>query len=119
MSMLKDPSSKYRAFQPINLPDRQWPSRTITEVPVWCSSDLRDGNQSLIEPMDPVRKLRFFKTLVAVGLKQIEVAKERRGKPKLPATPQEVSALRGASPAAEGRAAVAGPGAPTIADIAL
>ncbi|HCL41422.1 MAG TPA: 2-isopropylmalate synthase, partial [Pseudomonas sp.] len=74
MSMLKDPSSKYRAFQPIDIPDRQWPSRTITEVPVWCSSDLRDGNQSLIEPMDPVRKLRFFKTLVAVGLKQIEVA---------------------------------------------
>jgi len=74
MSMLSDPSSKYRAFAPIDIPDRQWPSRTITEVPLWCSSDLRDGNQSLIEPMDPVRKLRFFKTLVAIGLKQIEVA---------------------------------------------
>ncbi|MNZ32600.1 2-isopropylmalate synthase [compost metagenome] len=74
MSMLKDPSSKYRAFPAINLPDRTWPSKTITEVPIWCSSDLRDGNQSLIEPMDPAKKLRFFETLVKVGLKQIEVA---------------------------------------------
>lgn len=74
MSMLKDPSSKYRAFEPVNLPDRQWPSRTLTEVPIWCSSDLRDGNQSLIEPMDPARKLKFFQTLVNVGMKQIEVA---------------------------------------------
>ena len=74
MSMLKDPSGKYRAFEPVNLPDRQWPSRTLTEVPIWCSSDLRDGNQSLIEPMDPARKLKFFQTLVKVGVKQIEVA---------------------------------------------
>ncbi|WP_022961833.1 2-isopropylmalate synthase [Halopseudomonas pelagia] len=74
MSMLKDPSSKYRAFQPVDIPDRTWPSKTITEVPVWCSSDLRDGNQSLIEPMDPARKLRFFQTLVNIGVKQIEVA---------------------------------------------
>ncbi len=74
MSMLTDPSSKYRAFQPVDIPDRTWPSKTITEVPVWCSSDLRDGNQSLIEPMDPAKKLRFFQTLVKVGLKQIEVA---------------------------------------------
>ncbi|MBL4834315.1 MAG: 2-isopropylmalate synthase [Pseudomonas sp.] len=74
MSMLNDPSSKYRAFKPVNLPDRQWPSRSLTEVPIWCSSDLRDGNQSLIEPMDPARKLKFFQTLVKVGLKQIEVA---------------------------------------------
>ncbi|MCG4451806.1 2-isopropylmalate synthase [Pseudomonas sp. MMS21-TM103] len=73
MSMLKDPSSKYRAFAAIDLPDRTWPSKTITEVPVWCSSDLRDGNQSLIEPMDAVKKMRFFKTLVQVGIKQIEV----------------------------------------------
>ena len=72
--MLRDPSQRYRPFAPVNLPDRQWPSRTITEVPVWCSSDLRDGNQSLIEPMDPQKKLRFFQTLVKVGLKQIEVA---------------------------------------------
>ncbi|GGD05444.1 2-isopropylmalate synthase [Halopseudomonas salina] len=74
MSMLKDPSSKYRAFEPVDIPDRQWPSRTLTEVPIWCSSDLRDGNQSLIEPMDPARKLKFFQTLVKVGVKQIEVA---------------------------------------------
>ena len=74
MSMLNDPSSKYRAFKAIDMPDRQWPSKTITEVPLWCSSDLRDGNQSLIEPMDPVRKLRFFQTLVQIGMKQIEVA---------------------------------------------
>jgi 2-isopropylmalate synthase len=74
MSMLKDPSSKYRAFEPVDIPDRQWPSRSLTEVPIWCSSDLRDGNQSLIEPMDPARKLKFFQTLVRVGVKQIEVA---------------------------------------------
>ncbi len=74
MSMLKDPSQKYRPFSAINLPDRTWPSKTITEVPIWCSSDLRDGNQSLIEPMDAAKKMRFFKTLVQVGLKQIEVA---------------------------------------------
>ncbi|UVE16783.1 2-isopropylmalate synthase [Pseudomonas sp. LS44] len=74
MSMLNDPSNKYRAFPAINLPDRTWPSKTITEVPIWCSSDLRDGNQSLIEPMDSAKKMRFFKTLVQVGVKQIEVA---------------------------------------------
>ncbi|MCU9946104.1 2-isopropylmalate synthase [Pseudomonas sp. PDM13] len=74
MSMLNDPSRKYRAFPAINLPDRTWPSKTITEVPIWCSSDLRDGNQSLIEPMDAQKKMRFFKTLVQVGLKEIEVA---------------------------------------------
>ncbi|TWC37058.1 2-isopropylmalate synthase [Pseudomonas sp. SJZ079] len=73
MSMLKDPSSKYRAFPAIDLPDRTWPAKTITEVPIWCSSDLRDGNQSLIEPMDAQKKMRFFKTLVQVGIKQIEV----------------------------------------------
>ncbi|WP_324731558.1 2-isopropylmalate synthase [Pseudomonas paeninsulae] len=73
MSMRKDPSSKYRAFAAIDLPDRSWPSKTITAVPIWCSSDLRDGNQSLIEPMDAAKKLRFFKTLVQVGIKQIEV----------------------------------------------
>ncbi len=74
MSMLKAPSNKYRPFPAINLPDRTWPSKTITEVPIWCSSDLRDGNQSLIEPMDAQKKMRFFKTLVQVGLKEIEVA---------------------------------------------
>ncbi|WP_426234432.1 2-isopropylmalate synthase [Pseudomonas sp. TWP3-2] len=74
MSMLKDPSSKYRAFPVINLPDRTWPSKTIVSAPIWCSSDLRDGNQSLIEPMDAVKKLRFWKTLVQVGVKEIEAS---------------------------------------------
>jgi len=74
MSMLKDPSSKYRAFPVINLPDRTWPSKTINAAPIWCSSDLRDGNQSLIEPMDAAKKLRFWKTLVQVGVKEIEAS---------------------------------------------
>ena len=73
MTMLKDPSNKYRAFPVINLPDRTWPSQTITQAPIWLSSDLRDGNQSLIEPMDAGKKMRFFKTLVQIGLKEIEV----------------------------------------------
>lgn len=74
MSMLKDPSSKYRAFPVIDLPDRTWPSKTIDTAPIWCSSDLRDGNQSLIEPMDAAKKLRFWKTLVQVGVKEIEAS---------------------------------------------
>ena len=73
MTMLKDPSQKYRSFPQINLPDRTWPSKVIDKAPIWLSSDLRDGNQSLIEPMDAKKKMRFFKTLVAVGLKEIEV----------------------------------------------
>lgn len=73
MTMLKDPSQKYRPFPQINLPDRTWPSKVIDRAPIWLSSDLRDGNQSLIEPMDAKKKMRFFKTLVAVGLKEIEV----------------------------------------------
>jgi 2-isopropylmalate synthase len=71
--MRVDPAAKYRPFQPINLPDRQWPSRTITKAPVWCSVDLRDGNQALIEPMGPERKMRMFKSLVRMGYKEIEV----------------------------------------------
>lgn len=74
MTMLNDPSTKYRAFPVIDLPDRTWPSKTITAAPIWCSSDLRDGNQSLIEPMDAVKKLRFWKTLVQVGVKEIEAS---------------------------------------------
>ncbi len=73
MSMLRTPSQKYRAFTPIKLTDRTWPDQTITQAPIWLSSDLRDGNQSLIEPMDAEKKLRFFQTLVQVGLKEIEV----------------------------------------------
>jgi len=71
--MLNDPSRKYRAFAPINLPDRQWPSRTITNAPRWLSTDLRDGNQALIDPMDGQKKMRFFEMLLKIGLKEIEV----------------------------------------------
>jgi isopropylmalate/homocitrate/citramalate synthase/DNA-binding CsgD family transcriptional regulator len=72
--MLKNPATKYRPFTPVNLPDRTWPSRTITQAPIWMSTDLRDGNQALFEPMDATRKMRMFKTLVAIGFKEIEVA---------------------------------------------
>ncbi|WP_298811087.1 2-isopropylmalate synthase [uncultured Sphingomonas sp.] len=71
--MLRDPSSKYRPFPTIDLPDRQWPSKTITRAPRWLSTDLRDGNQALIDPMDAEKKTRFFDLLVKVGLKEIEV----------------------------------------------
>src|SRR3954463_9919655 len=73
MTMFADPSSKYRPFPQIDLPDRQWPSRTITQAPRWLSTDLRDGNQALIDPMDHEKKTRFFDLLVKVGLKEIEV----------------------------------------------
>jgi len=68
-----DPTNKYPPFAPITLPDRTWPSKTIVEPPIWCSVDLRDGNQALIEPMGSERKLRMFNLLVAVGFKEIEV----------------------------------------------
>jgi 2-isopropylmalate synthase len=71
--MLADPSVKYRPFPQIDLPDRQWPSRTITHPPRWLSTDLRDGNQALIDPMDQEKKTRFFDMLVRIGLKEIEV----------------------------------------------
>ena len=71
--MLTHPATKYRAFPPVNLPDRQWPSRTITAAPIWMSTDLRDGNQSLFEPMNAERKMRMFRTLCQVGFKEIEV----------------------------------------------
>jgi 2-isopropylmalate synthase len=71
--MLKDPSRKYRPFPTIDLPNRQWPSRALTTVPVWCSTDLRDGNQALFEPMSRETKKRLFRTLCAVGLKEIEI----------------------------------------------
>ncbi|WP_459176992.1 2-isopropylmalate synthase [Ewingella americana] len=72
--MLADPSQKYRLFPPVNLPDRQWPGKVLNKVPQWCSSDLRDGNQALAEPMDNERKLQFFDLLIRCGFKQIEVA---------------------------------------------
>ncbi len=71
--MLKQPFQKYRAFAPINLPDRSWPNAVIQQPPMWCSVDLRDGNQALIEPMDAQRKLQMFEMLVKTGFKEIEV----------------------------------------------
>ena len=73
MTMLKNPGVKYRPFPPINLPDRQWPSRQITKAPRWLSTDLRDGNQALIDPMGAEKKMRFFDLLLKVGCKEIEV----------------------------------------------
>jgi 2-isopropylmalate synthase len=71
--MLRNPVSKYRPFAPIGLADRSWPSRVISTPPIWCSVDLRDGNQALIEPMDAARKRRMFDMLVRIGFKEIEV----------------------------------------------
>ena len=71
--MLKHPQQKYRAFAPVSLPDRSWPDAVLTQAPIWLSTDLRDGNQALIEPMDPQRKLRLFEMLVKIGFKEIEI----------------------------------------------
>ncbi|HEY4411222.1 MAG TPA: 2-isopropylmalate synthase [Acidimicrobiia bacterium] len=69
----KMPFEKYRPFLPLVLDDRTWPNKRIEKAPLWCSVDLRDGNQALIEPMDPVRKRRMFETVVKMGFKEIEV----------------------------------------------
>ncbi|KAJ6031734.1 2-isopropylmalate synthase [Penicillium herquei] len=74
MPMLKDPSKKYKPFKPLNLPNRQWPNKTIDKAPRWLATDLRDGNQSLPDPMDGEQKLKFFKMLVEIGYKEIEVS---------------------------------------------
>ncbi len=71
--MLTNPETKYRRFTTVDLPDRTWPSKRIEKAPIWLSTDLRDGNQSLIDPMDGEKKRRFFDLLVASGFKQIEV----------------------------------------------
>jgi len=73
MPMLPDPAVKYRPFAPVRLAGRMWPDAVLSRPPVWCSVDLRDGNQALIEPMDPARKLRMFQMLVKIGFKEIEV----------------------------------------------
>src|SRR5688572_20845802 len=73
ISMLSNPSSKYRPYPPIRLPERQWPSRTLTKPPIWCSVDLRDGNQALAVPMNVAQKLELFQALVKCGFKEIEV----------------------------------------------
>ena len=74
----KMPFEKYRSFLPLGGPggglvSRSWPDQRIESAPLWCSVDLRDGNQALIDPMDPVRKMRMFETLVKMGFKEIEV----------------------------------------------
>lgn len=72
--MLKNPEQKYQPYPPLSLPDRHWPNRTITQAPRWLSTDLRDGNQALAEPMDSDRKLQFWALLLSCGFKEIEVA---------------------------------------------
>ena len=67
------PAHKYKPFPPVVLPDRSWPSRTLTQAPIWCSVDLRDGNQALVEPMGSERKLRLWDRLVRMGFREIEV----------------------------------------------
>jgi 2-isopropylmalate synthase len=64
---------KYRAFEPIAKPDRRWPDQRITQAPSWCSVDLRDGNQALVEPMNAAQKLRLWELLISIGFKEIEV----------------------------------------------
>ncbi len=71
--MMINPAHKYRAFTPVNLPDRTWPNAVISKPPIWCSVDLRDGNQSLIEPMGHDRKMRMWNHLVKMGFKEIEI----------------------------------------------
>jgi len=77
------PYEKYRPFLPPPLEDRTWPSKRITTAPRWCSVDLRDGNQALIDPMDPARKLKLFETLVQAGFKEIEVGFPSASQPDL------------------------------------
>ena len=67
------PIEKYKPAAKVDLGDRTWPDKTITKCPIWCSVDLRDGNQALIEPMGAERKLKMFKTLCDMGFKEIEV----------------------------------------------
>src|SRR5436305_9467785 len=67
------PVHKYRAYDTVHLPDRRWPDVVLTRAPIWCSTDLRDGNQALVNPMDTARKQRFFALLVELGFREIEV----------------------------------------------
>ncbi len=73
MNVKRFDHTKYKPFQPIGLRDRTWPDQVISEAPTWCSVDLRDGNQALIEPMSVVQKSKMFELLVEVGFKEIEV----------------------------------------------
>src|SRR5262245_32436155 len=65
--------SKYRSYRPIRLPDRTWPDRAIDRAPDWCSVDLRDGNQALVQPMSVEKKLEMFDLLLEIGFKEIEI----------------------------------------------
>ena len=71
--MTRMPINKYQAYPTIPITNRKWPGKTISNAPIWCSVDLRDGNQALVDPMDGPRKHRMFKTLVEMGFKEIEV----------------------------------------------
>lgn len=70
---MKKGFEKYIPFEPVKLPDRTWPDKVIEKAPIWCSVDLRDGNQALVNPMNLEEKLLFFQTLVGIGFKEIEV----------------------------------------------
>ena len=72
-TMLREPARKYSPFPQVPLTDRMWPGRTISVPPRWLSTDLRDGNQAIVDPMDAVKKNRFFDLLVEIGVKEIEV----------------------------------------------
>jgi 2-isopropylmalate synthase len=80
MSMLSDPARKYAPFPQVPLTDRQWPTRTITAPPRWLSTDLRDGNQAIVDPMDAHKKNRFFDLLCEIGVKEIEIGFPSAGK---------------------------------------
>jgi 2-isopropylmalate synthase len=73
-AMIANPVTKYAPFPPVQLAERRWPNRTITQPPIWMSTDLRDGNQSLFEPMNGEKKMRMFRMLCDIGLKEIEIA---------------------------------------------
>jgi len=70
---MPDAAMKYRAYPQVNIPDRTWPTKTITKAPIWCSVDLRDGNQALVDPMGHDRKARMFHMLLEMGFKEIEI----------------------------------------------
>src|SRR3546814_17327969 len=101
--MLNDPSVKYRPFPQIDLPDRQWPSRVITTPPRWLSTDMRDGNQALIDPMDAERKRRFLDLLVKVGPKDIEAGLPSPGATELVSHAGPVPTTEGRREGREGR----------------
>ena len=73
MKVSMNPNGKYRPFEPIPIKERTWPNKVITKAPMWCSVDLRDGNQALVNPMGVEQKLKFFDLLVKIGFKEIEV----------------------------------------------